>query len=106
MLVVAAVAVSLTSALSCASECNEEDVAKCKPQEPSEMDCFPRGRQTRPCHCCMTCANDVGEQCGGLWGHYGRCGKNLSCEVEAGVEWDENGPSYNKDGTCVSKQSQ
>ena len=32
------------------------------------------------CGCCLECAKDEGEQCGGEWGEKGKCGSGLICE--------------------------
>ena len=40
---------------------------------------FPAGLTMDVCGCCIECAKDVGQKCGGLWGMDGSCGENLEC---------------------------
>ncbi|KAF7688948.1 cysteine-rich motor neuron 1 protein precursor [Silurus meridionalis] len=62
-----------TLTLSCSS-CSE---IKCR----TDLKC-PGGKVFGACHCCLVCAKQKNEVCGGLWGLLGRCDEGLVCEVK------------------------
>ncbi|XP_067122565.1 venom protein 302-like isoform X2 [Centruroides vittatus] len=60
------------SALTCLA-CDQNTCEK-----KTEEDC-PAGLTRDVCECCVICAKDIGERCGGIWNMYGKCGRNLKC---------------------------
>uniref|UniRef100_A0A1V1WBF0 Putative venom protein n=1 Tax=Superstitionia donensis TaxID=311983 RepID=A0A1V1WBF0_9SCOR len=53
----------------------------------------PAGTVTDMCDCCLVCAKDEDEECGGLWDMRGKCGEGLTCVKE-------NGDDENSVGVC------
>jgi len=62
------------------------EVLQCAPCEQSQCpaigDC-PRGITWDVCRCCEVCAKKSGEECGGPWNAYGKCGYELTCLKDA-----------------------
>ena len=104
VLLVTAVLLALTTALSCA-RCTPEDIAKCGLKEPSWFGCYPKGLQTLPCHCCKSCRSGLGEPCGGYWGGRGKCAPYLYCKPNPDQPITGILRRDLMEGTCVYKES-
>nr|XP_045613001.1 venom protein 302-like isoform X2 [Procambarus clarkii] len=58
--------------------------------DPSTLSC-PWGTVKDICYCCDICGKGPGEECGGMWNMFGKCGRCLVCKKE----------SEHAKGTCV-----
>uniref|UniRef100_A0A1E1WVU2 Putative insulin-like protein growth factor binding protein n=1 Tax=Tityus obscurus TaxID=1221240 RepID=A0A1E1WVU2_TITOB len=78
--------------------CRPCDKSACK--QLSEADC-PVGITSDTCGCCQVCAKNAGEDCGGPWKVYGRCGKGLECVKPPSPSGDDSYLyQFNSKGKC------
>ncbi|KAG9282147.1 cysteine-rich motor neuron 1 protein-like [Astyanax mexicanus] len=57
----------------------------CDPSQCPEVECV--GRKVRgTCGCCLMCAKQKGETCGGVYNLEGRCDQGLKCVVETSYQ--------------------
>lgn len=53
----------------------------CNPAECRDVGPCAHGTVKDPCACCDVCAKGLGEECGGSYNGFGRCGVGLVCNI-------------------------
>ena len=65
---------------------SSNSACNCRPQECAEIGCCNSGYMiVDTCSCCISCAKDQYEECGGFWRNVGTCRPGLHCCVRGGI---------------------
>jgi len=87
--------VNICSGLSC-QRCRRR---KCVPESVVKQSC-EGGVVTDPCGCCLVCAKQFNESCGGTWDVLGKCDIGLFCQRDTPSSYPVIPPFF-PPGTCA-----